>query len=384
MKNSGFMLPFLCMHLFGVLASTISGPLIPLYAQEIGVGPQSIGFILGAFGLSRFIYSFFLGGMGDRLGHKRLGVWAFLVVMISSISFASSTTQLVLFFSRLVQGVAMGVLAISSQAILAAHSTSENRGTLFGYANSVQNVGMMAGPALAGFIAEYLGYIEAFYFMGVLGLMGGCALLFVPSTAAPSPKKVFEDAPRSPVKNKAILRLGTRQVLYFTSMGLWLTLWPLYTKSTLGLSASSVALLYAVYPIGGIFVGPLLGRFLQTERTLRGAIGIACVFMAIPAVLVICQVGEFFALVPSVVLSGIGGSLYFCSQGKEIADRLPRVSFGAILGKISGLAWLANAAGAWFSGFLCARYGASGAALVFLLVVGGILVLEVFAKNDCV
>ncbi|MBF0315356.1 MAG: MFS transporter [Oligoflexia bacterium] len=380
-ENLGFkfLTLFLAAYLFAIVANTVSVPLITLYGIESNYGAKIIGYIIAIVGISRFIFSFFLGWMGDYFGHKRVYFIGFLLFFISSILFISSNFLSLVYLARIMQGLALGAIAISSQSIIAHASSGLQSKKLIAKTNSIQNIGMVIGPASASFFTEIIGVKSSIMLVAVVALMGAVTTFFMPF----KDKKIDKEEKIN--INKLRLMFGLREfntiwsnpIIKYTIMmnsfifaviGAWLTLWPFFLKGTLGLSSSNVSLFYAIYPIGGIFVGPIFGKKIGNQNSMPLFL-MATAFTLLPPFAILLHVENIMVYGLLVMFSGISGSIYFILHGYNINKHLPRSQFGALLGKINAFSWLFNAAAASTIGIVIHHLGIIVASIFYVLLV---------------
>ncbi|MDD2497573.1 MAG: MFS transporter [Desulfitobacteriaceae bacterium] len=151
-------------------------PFLPLYLeQELGVhGDSAIKFWTGAiFGinfLTMMIVAPFWGKVGDKYGRKlmiiRSGVGLGFVIMLMGLA----QTPLQLLLLRLLNGTISGMNP-ASIALVSTNSPKEKVGFALGTLQSGTVAGSILGPVIGGFLAEFLGFRQIFYFTG-------CVLLF--------------------------------------------------------------------------------------------------------------------------------------------------------------------------------------------------------------
>lgn len=119
-----------------------------------------------------------VGRVGDMLGRKRvytlgLGIYTCGLALCS---LAQGIVPLILF--RVLQGLGSAMSLALGNAILVGAFPSRERGKALGILEAVVGTGLMTGPALGGFILEFLGWRAIFYLRIPLGLLG-CALALV-------------------------------------------------------------------------------------------------------------------------------------------------------------------------------------------------------------
>ena len=119
-----------------VFASTMGvgfiGPLLPLYARDLGATGVSLGMIFAGFSISRFVLTPFIGRASDRHGRKVF--LAFGLAAVSGFSllylWASSAGQLILV--RALHGASAGMVIPIAQAYIGDISPQGKESTFMG------------------------------------------------------------------------------------------------------------------------------------------------------------------------------------------------------------------------------------------------------------
>lgn len=85
-------------------------PVLPALQQELGTDSVGITWVLTSFLLSASVCTPIIGRCGDLFGRKRVFVWCLVVLALSTVMAAFATTLAVMIVSRVLQGVAGGLL----------------------------------------------------------------------------------------------------------------------------------------------------------------------------------------------------------------------------------------------------------------------------------
>jgi EmrB/QacA subfamily drug resistance transporter len=97
------------------------------------------------------------GGLGDKLGVKRVFVWGVAVFIVTSIAcaFAWDTQSLIVF--RGLQGIGAAIMLPGSMALIARNTPREERGSAMGIWVASSSITTAMGPFLGGFLLTYGG-----------------------------------------------------------------------------------------------------------------------------------------------------------------------------------------------------------------------------------
>src|SRR5688572_8235247 len=112
------------------------------------------------------------GRVADMYGRKKLYILGFAIFTIASSLCGIAPTLGLLILFRAVQGVGAALLLANGTAIVTAIFPSTERGKALGTLGSVIAFAVIAGPLIAGFLADYVGWRAVFYFNLPIGLAG--------------------------------------------------------------------------------------------------------------------------------------------------------------------------------------------------------------------
>ena len=188
MKNSaGYqtLLVFLLSLNFGIVFfdRQATNVLMPLGIEgELGLSQTQIGVIAGGMSFTWAIAAFFVGGLSDSLG-KRKVLLILATIAFSLCSFLSglATSFLFLFAARLLMGAAEGGVMPISHAMVASEVDPARRGLAQGVAQNLGSnlLGSFAAPVVLVAVAQAFSWREAFYFAALPGLLSAALIWFL-------------------------------------------------------------------------------------------------------------------------------------------------------------------------------------------------------------
>jgi multidrug resistance protein len=114
------------------------------------------------FPLMQFLFSSFWGGMSDKIGRRPIMLASIFITALAYVFFAHSTTLLLLFFSRALNGFGAANLSVA-QAYISDVTTPQNRTKAFGIIGAAFGLGFIFGPPIGGFLKESYGLIWVGY-----------------------------------------------------------------------------------------------------------------------------------------------------------------------------------------------------------------------------
>lgn len=149
----------------------VIAPVLPLFAEELGVSAAVIGLTLSFFALARFILNVPLGIAADRFGRRPLLVAGPLVTAVGMVGsgFAGDIVQLLAW--RLLAGAGSAMYMTATQIYLADISTPATRARFIGTNYGAMLLGIAVGPAIGGITAELWGLRAPFFFVGATAFL---------------------------------------------------------------------------------------------------------------------------------------------------------------------------------------------------------------------
>ena len=237
-------------------------PYLPVFLkEEAAASIRYIGVIAAAYYVGTFAFSAFLGGLSDRIGRKPVlvaGVWMY---GLSTLLFVTTTHPVWFILFRFLEGAGAAAVYPAGQAFVADITPAHRRSQAYGWMNTAQFGGLVAGPALAWPLYQLGGghglwsFYSIFLVGAALALATGLALLLL----LREPLRLFSIAEPMTAK-PPYRRLLTRPVLAFMvvasavnlAIGSWEVLWSLWLRE-LGASMSFVGLTWIFFSVPMMF-----------------------------------------------------------------------------------------------------------------------------------
>jgi MFS family permease len=285
-------------------------PLLPVYAYELGATGLYIGFIFGAFSLSRTLFLPLFGRLSDLKGRKPFLTTGLLAYFLVSIAYVWSRDVNFFILIRFIQGIASAMILPVAQAYVGEITPKHKEGFMMGLFNVSLYAGLSIGPLVGGMVKDTFGIQTSFLSMGVVSLVGFllCLILLPPRsyerllTTAKPPLRY-----RILVKNRYIGALFLFRFAYTFCIGLVWAFLPLLAHAEFKLSSSAIGVL--------VMLGVLISGLLQTPMGLLADRFNKRTFIAIGglvtagAVFSFVYVQGFWGLFVANVLFGIGGGI---------------------------------------------------------------------------
>ena len=302
-------------------------PLVPYFAEELGLSKSLAGVLSGAFGAGVLLGSAPSGYLAARLGVRPTALAGLGLMSVASLLFGFAGAAWMLVALRLAAGFGSALSWVAAFTWIVAQAPEERRGRMIGTLLSAAVVGTLLGPVL-GSAAATVGIPLAFTLVCAAGLVvAGWA--WVTPAPGPSPGRPFTEtfaAVLRPRLASGLMLIGLSPLLF----GVLTVLAPL-KLAYLGWSAAAIG---AVFLVAGLFEAgahPLIGRWSDRAGyrppVLAGLLASFAVLLTLSwasgapliALLVILAAGAFNAsLVPGTALfsrgaekAGIEGALAF-------------------------------------------------------------------------
>jgi len=327
---SGSILIPLLHAVFFIAAATQTAlvPLLPRISHDYALAPSATGLLLAAPGLATLAVSMPAGLVADRLGARRVTIAATALMCLAALAQAAPSYPALL-AGRLAFGFAFGILWTTGVTWMS-RSHEESGSPRLGAVATSAAVGMVAGPAIGGAIADQFGLGAPFLFVGLLAALLTIALQRQTAprpTAGATPgrdslRNFARVAPRQPAMVSAALALAVAGAVG----GVAQLLVPLQLHHA-GFSAGGTGLAFSA--AAGLYIGVSavvlrMGRRATTVRsTALGALGLA--LSLLPAVFGLGPVGLVGVLLLSTAPRALVSTVSYplateAAAGAELGD----------------------------------------------------------------
>jgi len=310
-------------------------PVVPLYAQNLGAGAVMVGLINSAFLLTSGVFSFPFGLLADRWGRKIVVTAGLIVSAVTALLLAVSVAPWQLLLIYLFFGLGLAAIGPTLMAYVADLSPASHLGSSYGAYTLSIYTGMSLGPALGGWVADWLGFRLLFVVAaGLVGLVILLAMGFLPgSSGAPRPSSKGSDYKSSWRRlwpNRALMACWLITFGGCFGLGIFITFAPLYTRDQ-GLSVGEIGLVFgiqaAVNAISRIPFGRVSDRL--TRRWVQAVLGFLGLGAALVAFGLAHSLPQFLCAAGAL---GLAMGLGFTPVGALIAEVVPAADRGLAMG----------------------------------------------------
>ncbi|BAD86436.1 predicted permease, major facilitator superfamily [Thermococcus kodakarensis KOD1] len=160
---------------FFFLGISLTNPIVSPFAITLGASPFLVGLVAGVTSFVSLVSKPVGGLIGDRGYRLEMMIAGNVLSLISGLLYVVSayTSNIVLFaFSRALHGFSMGIFFPSSLSTAVDLAPPGRVGETLGWRGMMFSLGNIIGPALGGYLSDYLGFAGAFSFVSLFSLLG--------------------------------------------------------------------------------------------------------------------------------------------------------------------------------------------------------------------
>jgi len=233
-----------------MLGLGIIGPIMPIYAQDLGATMVQIGLLSSAFSISRLIFTAPVGRLSDTRSKKKIIAVGLGIYAIVSVFYTLAWDFTSLVSIRLLHGIGSAMSMPIAMAYAAELAPEGREGRYMGTMTMAMFAGMGLGPLIGGSLTDMFSLSAPFYVMGGLTALSlALTLLFLPeqnprgASGQEGPRPSFKEV----LSNRLLLgifvyrsvnALGRGSIMGFLSLYMMMSL----QEGGLGLTATAAGL----------------------------------------------------------------------------------------------------------------------------------------------
>ncbi len=239
-------------------------PVIPLYANVLGVKEALIGLIVGTFTVAAVIARIIMGPFTSRWPRGFLGLGS-IIFFLTPLLYLLSDSPLELLIIRFLNGIGM-VFSIATMILIANLTPQSRLGEAIGIYGVFIVTAQAAGPFLSGMLIDMIGFTGTFYVASGFALLSGLSGAFVRDnwnlqTRLTSKSNIGY---RKVLGNRIVLLASLGIFVLTITYGMLLAYGPLHLKM-IGMSTTHLGLFFTLVAVGGMIGRPTLGRLSDTK-----------------------------------------------------------------------------------------------------------------------
>lgn len=276
-----------------VAVMTVTGPLLPLIAEDFHTSVGAAGVVVSAFAVPYGAFQIVFGPLGDRIGKLRVmaGALSAATVFVLGCALVSSLHELAVM--RLFCGAAMAGTVPLAMAYLADEVPYATRQLVIGRFINGLVMGQIAGGCLGGIAAQYLQWRHIFYLFGGLSALVSAALWVAASrapAAATAQQRSLHDilviywTVLRNARSRAVVITGTLEGVFIFGV---VAFYGAYLRHRFGLGYAAIGAILSMYGLGGMVysakVGPIVARLGERRMVLAGSAALGGSYLLLPA-----------------------------------------------------------------------------------------------------
>ncbi len=142
----------------GALDTSVLGPIFPLLERAFHTTLAWTAWTVTLYTVAYVASTVLAGGLGDRLGHRRMLAYGIAAFGVASLLAALSPSLPQFLVARLIQGAGAGAVYPNAQAEGMKYFPENRRGLALGIFGAVFGVASIVGPVVGGAIGQYLSW----------------------------------------------------------------------------------------------------------------------------------------------------------------------------------------------------------------------------------
>jgi MFS transporter, DHA1 family, tetracycline resistance protein len=150
-KKSSLFTVFMVVFI-GLMGFSFVIPILPFYALDYGANELVLGLLIASYAVAQLFGAPVLGRLSDQYGRRPVLLLSAFGTFVSLLMFAFAQSLLVLFLSRILDGLTGGNISVA-QAYITDITDDENRSKGLGMLGAAFGLGFIIGPALGGILS---------------------------------------------------------------------------------------------------------------------------------------------------------------------------------------------------------------------------------------
>ena len=342
-------------------------PALAPFAESLGAGPVTVGFIVAASTMTGIFLKLPVGTLSDLVNRSRLMLIGVLAFALPPFVYPLVSNLEVLTVLRLVHGLATAVFTPLALAMVA-DLYPATRGAALGWYTSAAQGGALVGPMLGGWIIDRAGYTETFLTGGAFGLVGLALYLMLWWRCPAPPRHVKLEAKvlfsnilhglRTVLRHLGMVAASVTEASKMMANGTLMAFLPLYALS-IGLSLAESGVLFGIQGLTSFLSKPVMGRV--SDRVGRRPLITLGLLVCGLSIMAVPQATQMAWLALCAAGFGFGEAVITSSSAAMIADLGKAENVGAGMGLRGTIMDIGHASGPIVAGVLVAAISYTGA-----------------------
>ncbi|MGD0690274.1 MAG: MFS transporter [Candidatus Bathyarchaeia archaeon] len=249
------------------LSVTLTGPVLPLYIEKLGIGIVGWSTLAAMFALGMFLFEWVWGSLSDRTNRRHLLIFSLSCMSAIFILYTRHGSFFFFLVLQLLSGAVGVVVGPTTRASVSEESSLKSAGL---YASGwwvFSSIGRIIGPLIGTYIAQSWSFEYSFYTSSALSVL----LIFIVFWSFPPSRQLAGRSKSMIYGLNSTLRRRSAQFLFlsaiFAFMGFSIVraFLPLYASGRFGMSTVEVGTLISTVAasqlVAILFLGWLSDRF---------------------------------------------------------------------------------------------------------------------------
>lgn len=354
------------------IAAMMYDPLLPLYLQHLGADVRQVGLFFTIAAVLPLLFQIFGGWISDSIGRLKAVAIGSVANMFTFVIFLLAPSWEWGLLAMATGAIGRSFVAPSFRAFIAEQSTENNRGKIYGIADTVFAVVGVLGPPLGGYLSDRYGYsmmfiVAAGFFTLATILRIGMAIRYKDLPAletspvgdtsqVPTPKTTFKGLKTSISAMIALLASGGLATwilitdgiidINFNMVG---QLFPIFMSNEVGITNTQIGILNSISSIVTMALMTFTG-WLSDRKGERLSIVLGMGTFSV-SMLIFISSRSFAAMSIAFIIFGMGqafmGPAYSSLISKAVPEKLRGLAFGLFSTSVGVVALPAPLIGAW-------------------------------------
>ncbi len=334
-------------------------PLLPLYARDLGAGPEVLGLVVGASTLAGVVMKLPAGALSDVVGRRPMLLGGALVFAALPFAYLVVSTLAGLVLLRYVHGHATAIFGPVASASVSDLAPPDRRGTWLGAYATAQGTGQALGPLLAGLLIAGGSFAPAFVVAGLIGLAAPVVVASWTPPPRPAPAgprwPAFVRGIRTVLGQPMLLAASAANAGQFVVSGALNAFLPLYARDVVGLTTPEVGALFAAQTVATLTMRPVVGRV--SDRLGGRALIIGGLVLCSVTVWWLPLASSGLVLAAGLVVYAAGVAATAMASAAFVTDVTSRATYGAAHGVFGTIYDIGDALGPLGAGVVVATAG---------------------------
>ena len=351
-------------------------PLLPFYAESMGATPLQVTILVASFSAMQLASAPLWGRVSDKVGRRPLLIASLFASSFSYLLFGLAHSFWLLLLSRMAAGAAGGTITIA-QAYVADTTAHEDRARGMGHLGAASGLGVMLGPAVGAFVADWWGLGGPGFVAAAFCALNGIAAIFlVPESHTAEHRELHRAQTRTLrgwVRTMTAYPLSVLLTVYFLTISSFTAMTAvlaLYLERSFGVDQKDMGILFTLagattVVVRGLLLGLLVKRIGESLTVRVGILSLMAALIALPFL------PSSFWATAIVPLYAFGAGTLFPALASLVSRATDRASQGSVMGGSQVVGGLGRVVGPLWAGFFFQQVGIStpfniGAVMVLL------------------